>query len=178
MNLVKLINYNQKVDYIRNKDLFTFRISFTFYFLLIFFTILTTILFLVNLDLLINGSYLLELENNMDFYSVKVSNLNSLNTNLNHKSPLFSTFIDLFDKNNSSNKYFPSCFLKGSSNLSISVEYKSNIIIDETAFMEIMSYKKKYFIAEYENSGFRCLITDINKIIKDYNKSLPILLND
>jgi hypothetical protein len=169
MKPIKSVYYKNNIDYIKVSDLFTYRISFTFYILLIFFTILITILLLINLDLLINNYHFLEIENNLNFHGVKINDQYYFDRNSSYQSLLFDRFIDLFDKNNSSNKYFPSYFIKDSYSLTICHNTNNNtIIINKTPFTETMNYKDKYLMAEYENSGFRCLMVDIYNIIKDF----------
>jgi len=154
--------------------------------ILVIITILLGLVLIIAIDLVINDTGLLAREylpvlsfeetiashGKGIFYNARDSvlwdfRLGQETSNVKNKPCVFSPFIDLFNKNDSTWKYFPSFFEKDQFNLKLN---QSNCAIDEKALLHYINYDQ-YFILEYRNNSYYCLISDLYDIVSDYIKS-------
>lgn len=87
-------------------------------------------------------------------------------TDKDHKC-IFAPFIDLFDKSNSSVKYFPSYFTSVQFNLPVN---SYNLPVDDSNIVKTISYKQ-YFILEYYFNKWTSLLNDLNDIVLEYSNN-------
>jgi len=160
-NNVKLIKINNLVLTRENAIIFFF---------LILFTTISTILISFCFDTLFNSfgqsdkdSFLLKTGDTYTLTSEAISCF-SVKQDLNNNK--FNFFIDLFQKNPSVYKYFPSYF-------QTFVHNKNDIIVNEISsfiIKEVVSYNQ-YLILEYHNNKLNDLLDDLCKILLEYKES-------
>jgi len=149
--------------------------NFKLYIFLIVFSAINMFIILLISDLFVNGieflreDFLLTKYNNFldnencytSIYSPKTLIYIKQDLN-NNKFYIFNTFIDLFDKNHSTFKYFPSYF----QNLNWLGELKYNNNNNNINVIENVKYNQ-CFIREYYNNSYNNLLNDLYKIIMD-----------
>jgi hypothetical protein len=92
---------------------------------------------------------------------------NNFIINTKEKPNIFTTFIGLFNKSNTAYKYFPSYFINSKFNFPIS---EKDFILSDSNLGNITNYKQ-YFILEYHNNSYYCLVNDLYDIVSEYIKN-------
>jgi hypothetical protein len=156
---INLINFFSKKE----------KLIFLSFLLLI--VIINMILILFCLNLLINNlrlsgeDYLfIVLEKNI--MSNEVISYIQQDLSYNKNVSVFNSFIDLFNKNSSRFKFFPSYFQSSPPNLFIN----QNNIINNTTLLKSIGYNQ-YFILEHLNYSLNNLLHDLCKILLEYKQS-------
>jgi hypothetical protein len=149
--------------------------------LLALFTIATTIILIISLDLIIDDPGLLTRDDlpfvSFDLFATcssmeqkdSIEKL-TVTQGIPAQPCIFNPFIDLFHKNNSAYRYFPSYFVNSQFDLLVlvpHVEQESNPVLNKTALMGIDNYGR-YFTLEYRNDKYYNLVSDLYNIVSEY----------
>lgn len=142
------------------------------------FIFITTVLLIISLDLIIDDPGLLT-RDDLPFISFDLfatcscaEQIRSSSHGINVQPCIFSPFIDFFDKDSSVYKYFPSYLVNSQFTLPILVPNSGetttgDLAVDERVLAAISKYNQ-YFMLEYRNKKYYCLVHDLYNIVSDY----------
>lgn len=170
---MKFNHTNNNVKLIKRNNFFLTRENAIIFFFLIIFTAISTILISFCSDTLFNSfsqldkdGFLLKTGDTYTLTREAVSCFSIKQDLNNNKLSVFNFFIDLFQKNPSVYKYFPSYF-------QTFVHYKNDAIVNDTSSFivrEVVSYNQ-YLMLEYHNDKLNDLLKDLCKILLEYKGS-------
>jgi len=184
---MELLNFNNNIKPVNSNNLYFTKNNLIIFSCLVLFTAINMVLIFFCFDILINNLNQYDEENsllkeeNICLIAPEITSCLYMKRDLsNNGLSIFDTFIDLFNKNSSRLRYFPSYF-------QTFTNYSGNILINKpitllcisqtegdlrnfTIAKEVISYNQ-YLLLEHHNNHLNAILNDLYKILLEYRQS-------